>query len=566
MAVLDCRPSGSALGCARAGGTGMLMSAAGRLVIVGIDCADYHRVAQWIADGWLPRLAQLAEHGQLVRCESTRPPLTAPAWTTAITGCNPGKHGLFDFQDLQYPRRRAWWRMPRGCPTLFSRLSAAGLTCGALNVPMTYPAERINGVMVSGMGAPRMDESAFHPASLRDEFAHAVPDYSLMPEMDMGAWPDRDTLVRYADMRTRAAAHILQRRQPEAFMVVYGSLDWAVHGHSHEQDPQSTIRHTAGAIDAKVGDLIDLCGWPDTPVLILSDHGMRRATMQVNLQKLFVELGLMAIGRATGAEGLAARRTGALVRAWNLAKRFLPARAVHWVRRKAHRQRATLLDATPQLTVDWSRTVALPVGAYGTVRLNVEGREPQGTVPQDDYESVRQDVMDRLRGVTDPVTGQRLFAEVLSRDDLYVGPLSDAGADIILEPASDGLSFGGATTERDLFVFMNQPGLVTKLVPPVGVHSRNGLFLLSGKVASTSGAPDSCSLQDVTPTVLHLLGLPVPSYMDGRVLVECLSGDPARRPVQVVDEPLPAAHVPEVAATEDDEALLTRRLEDLGYL
>jgi predicted AlkP superfamily phosphohydrolase/phosphomutase len=537
-----------------------------RLLIIGIDCADYYRVRQWVAEGWLPRLGQLAGQGQLVRCESTRPALTAPAWTTAITGCNPGKHGLFDFQDLRYPRRRAWWRMPRGCPTLFSHLSAAGLTCGALNVPMTYPAERINGVMVSGIGAPKLDENAFHPPSLRDELARTVPDYSLMPDMDMGAWPDRRTLADYADMRTRAAAELLRTQQPEVFMVVYGSLDWAVHGHSHEEGLQPTIRHIARAIDERVGDLIDLCGWPDTPVLIVSDHGMRRATTQVNLQKLFVELGLMAIGGGPEDETRAARRTRALVRAWNLAKRVLPAGPMHWVRRKAHRQRATLLDAAPELTVDWSRTLAAPVGAYGTVRLNVEGREPEGTVSRESYESVREDVMGRLRGATDPATGERLFAEVLSRDDVYKGPLSDAGADIILEPASDDLSFGGATTERDLFVFMNQPGLVVKLVPPVGVHSRNGVFLLSGKAARTGGGPDHCRLQDVTPTVLHLLGLAVPAYMDGRVLVESLSGEPARRPVQVVEEPLPPPHVPEVAATESDEELLTKRLEDLGYL
>ncbi len=522
-----------------------------RLLIIGIDSADYRAMTQWLADGHLPHLAALMSHGQLLRCRSTRPPLSAPAWTTALTGCNPGKHGLYDFLDFSYPDRRPWWSLPRRCPSLWRRLSDAGLRCGVLNVPMTYPAEPINGVMVSGFGAPELTEQAFHPASLRQGLLAAVPGYSVQPTLDPALWPDVDSLIPYAAMRARAAAHLLETNQFDVFMVVFNSLDWAGHGHACRKDGDVLLR-VMQAIDGQVGALVARTDWPKTPVLVMSDHGMRCAKRQVNLHKLFVDLGLLRVTERD--EGSPPARTAStLIAAWNAAKRVLPARAIAWLRRVGHRQRAAALAAAPRLSVDWEHTIAAPVGAYGCIRLNVVGRDPNGTVAPEDYPAVRQDVIQQLQEVQDPTTGEPLFREVASRDDIYHGPLIESAPDIVLTPNSEDLAFGGATTDADLLVFMRQKALVAPLVPPCGVHADTGILMFSGEAAATARGSQECTLQEVAPTVLHLLGLPVPSYMDGRVLTEQLSGEPAARSVTIVDESLPAPEAAGAAYTSEEE-------------
>ncbi len=112
------------------------------LLLIGIDGADHEMLSKWLRAGELPALGALLGHGCLLRSQSTRPALTAPAWKTIFTGCSPGKHGVYDFLDFGSPERRPWWTLPHAMPSVWERLTAAGKTVTALNVPMTYPAER----------------------------------------------------------------------------------------------------------------------------------------------------------------------------------------------------------------------------------------------------------------------------------------------------------------------------------------------------------------------------------------------------------------------------------------
>jgi len=182
----------------------------------------------------------------------------------------------------------------------------------------------------------------------------------------------------------------------------------------------------------------------------------------------------------------------------------------------------------PSISVDWEHTIAVPVGPVGAVKLNLRGREPQGSVSPEDYEAVRRDVIQRLREAKDPASGAPLFSQVASRDDVYSGPLIGGAPDIVLVPGPGDLGFGAATTQKDLSICVRQPDLFTRLTTPYGVHRDVGILAITGEAAKASGAPGECSLADLAPTVLHLLGLPAPSYMDGQVLIDHLSGEKLR--------------------------------------
>jgi len=67
------------------------------LLVIGLDGASLDLVRPWADEGRLPVLAALMKRGAWGRLRSTVPPATFPAWTSLVTGVNPGRHGIFDF-------------------------------------------------------------------------------------------------------------------------------------------------------------------------------------------------------------------------------------------------------------------------------------------------------------------------------------------------------------------------------------------------------------------------------------------------------------------------------------
>src|SRR5260370_25764040 len=122
-----------------------------KIIIIGLDSATWDLIKPWAAQGLLPNLSQLAEKGVSGELESAIPPLTPPAWTSFMTGQNPGKHGIFHFLEKQpgaYAMRYSN-AGSRRAPTLWRMLSGAGHTVGVINVPFTSPPQPVNGFHLS---------------------------------------------------------------------------------------------------------------------------------------------------------------------------------------------------------------------------------------------------------------------------------------------------------------------------------------------------------------------------------------------------------------------------------
>jgi predicted AlkP superfamily phosphohydrolase/phosphomutase len=93
---------------------------------------------------------------------------SASAWTSILTGLNPGRHGLFVFSDRAFATgKQVFFKGgDRAGDLISSHLFRHGLTSGFLNVPMTYPAQcEPRGFMVSGLDAPSLNERAFSRSS-----------------------------------------------------------------------------------------------------------------------------------------------------------------------------------------------------------------------------------------------------------------------------------------------------------------------------------------------------------------------------------------------------------------
>src|ERR1044072_3691436 len=143
-----------------------------KILIIGLDAATMDLVLPWAAAGHLPTLAQMMQEGAHTGMRSTPNMHSASAWTSILTGLNPGRHGLYVFNDRDFATGKQLFFKggDRQGELISQHLARHGLTAGFLNVPMTYPAEcSASGLMVSGLDAPSLNEHAFCPASLREE-------------------------------------------------------------------------------------------------------------------------------------------------------------------------------------------------------------------------------------------------------------------------------------------------------------------------------------------------------------------------------------------------------------
>ncbi len=193
-----------------------------RLIIFGVDGGTLEIVRPLAAKGLLPNFARVMEQGVAAELDSTFPPMTFPAFTTFMTGKNPGGHGVFDFFE-RVPGRygvRFVNANSRRSRTLWRMLSQAGRRVAVIGFPVTYPPEPINGLMISGFDAPgigaKADRTCFYPTGFYDELRREVGEYVITPTVDMlraEEHPERGRRGHPGDDRAQSAHRAVRRRR-----------------------------------------------------------------------------------------------------------------------------------------------------------------------------------------------------------------------------------------------------------------------------------------------------------------------------------------------------------------
>ncbi len=548
------------------------------LLVIGLDGATLDLVAPWVAAGALPHLGALMARGAWARLRSTLPPATFPAWTSLVTGTNPGRHGVLDFTE-RVPgsyRLRLVNRTHRRVPALWNYLAAAGRRAAVITVPATYPPEPIEGVMVSGWDSPlatAIDGSFVHPRGFYAEVRRLVGrlPFADFQEVAPGAGWHARALARLLDgieRRTRLATALLRRERWDALMVVFGESDtvahhfWRFHDPGsprHESSPHAdAIRRVYAALDAAVGALLAAAP-AEAAVAVVSDHGAGGAGDRVvHLNRRLAEVGLLAFRSDAGGRAIGLVRGAAL--------RAVPPRAQGALVRRVPGLAGRIEGRHRYGAVDWRRTAAFSdeLDYHPSVWINLRGREPEGTVAPGAYEPTRERVAAALLDWRDE-RGERVIARVWRREELYHGPCVDRAPDLLLELAEPG-------GYRPSCLPSGGPGPALRRLAPAergggkgagmnGSHRRDGLLVLAGTGVRAAGELPAAEITDVLPTLLALAGLQVPADLDGRPLAAALQrrarfAAPAAVPASAPPTPLGGAAEREIAA----------RLAALGYL
>jgi predicted AlkP superfamily phosphohydrolase/phosphomutase len=568
----------------------MTSSAKRRVLILGLDGSTWDLFLRFAEDGTMPTLRSLLERGPSCDLVTMVPPVTATSWTSFFTGLNPGKHGVFEFllrrkgiSEAAVSKRNPFGEIPvnstlrDGLP-IWELVGRAGMQSVVVSVPITYPPEKINGCMISGFLTPFGKRDFTHPPSLLDELEAEFGPYKLYHRQvysKKGVGLVLDELFDVLDFNVKVTRHLMRKVDWSLFFSHFWGTDRAQHELWHlidETHPRydakegkrfgPRLRGFYSALDEGLRQI--LADAEGANVMIVSDHGFGPIHTFLSFNMWLLKRGYLVLKNDPGT--LLKRLTYALgltpVFFYRLSMALGLAR--HRLSGGFHsRQRMQMLLNRFFLSlsnVDWAGTRAYSRGNYGQIYVNLKGREPMGCVlPGKEYEDVRAAVKRDLLSTRDPISGESLFERVYFREELYHGPYVNEAPDIVFLPRDMGYkALGTLDFTSNSFSF--------PVYGNSGDHRMDGIFLGIGDAFGEARRVDRLSILDVAPTVLHLLGLPVPNEMDGKVAEAVLrEGYVARNPVEYADIEL-LGRTGGRDLTAEDDADIKRRLEGIGYI
>jgi predicted AlkP superfamily phosphohydrolase/phosphomutase len=576
-----------------------------KVLVLGLDGCTFDLLDPWMEKGFLPNLKKIKVEGTTGRLRSTYPPVTGPAWVSFMTGKNPGKHSIYEFL-VRKPG--SYGEFPvnadnRDGQTLWEILSTQGYRVAVLNVPMTYPPQKVNGVLISDFLTPAGKRDFTHPPELLDEIEEKFGRYYLHQRTIEAAIFTSDNyiatfledcldMMRY---KCAVAKYLMSKEDYNFFMLHIVATDRVQHTLWNILDPNHPHYRAdlAGRyydkvvsfyreLDKQLGEIIGTFDSSGT-VFIISDHGFCTVNHTIDLNAWLLQEGYIRLkgGFFTRLKYFLWKRGltyewlfGRLGMAWGklwarilgkywekllaaMAKSKFAKSPMNFVTNLILHKSVWLLSLKD---VDWSQTRAYCKTGQGQIFINLKGRDPQGTVNGGkEYEELQQEIIERFRRLMNGLTGGKSQAEIYARQEIYSGTYFDEMPDITVIANRDGYQAGS-------FVDFGSNRTVSDLTLLTGNHDMHGIFLAKGESVNKGSSISGANLIDVAPTVLHVMGCKVPKDMDGRVLTGIFEeGFIERHPVAFIEAAVSAKEVRSEMSPEDQKQVL-EQLRSLGYI
>ena len=539
-----------------------------RVLVIGVDSVPLELMAPWAAAGHLPafeRILSSGSHGDLY----SRIPVTPVAWSTIYTGKNPGKHGIIGFRNH---KPKTYEETPvnstlRDAKDVWEIAGAHGKKVVAVNGPLTYPPRPVNGVLVCGFMAPGTDYEFTYPTSLGPELMRAFPRYRIGTPPSYIKSLYLKELHSTVQMVGDASLNLLKRVDWDLAFIVFKETDEVQHSF---WDRPGDILGLYRRVDKIVGEMMKLAG-EDAYVFVVSDHGGEPINKRFNAAEFLRMTGFIHLKPSTGGQSAkpmqqVARALFGLRMEWVLdvpgGRRLLG--QLMKARVRSMRKSSKPDEGFYAGQIDWPKTTAFISSGIG-LRINLKGREPQGFVEPGDYETTRDRVATRFSELKDPENGQNVFRYAQARERVLSGPYTELAPDVMCLPNTGYLPTEALASFDPLAVAAAHRSLFSRSTLWCGTHSPYGMVAGTGP-GIRKGTITGATLDDIAPTILHALGLPVPRDMDGKVLATMfdqtfLDAHPiAWESVQSEGE------VRARELSREESAIVEERLKALGYL
>lgn len=498
-----------------------------KLVVVGLDGATWKLLQPLMDEGLMPNLKKIVEGGVKRRLESTMPPMTGPSWATFATGANPGKHGVFDFMlpndslsNLRVANSREIL-----LPTIYEMMDAAKLTPILVNLPCTWPPRLKNHITITSLLT--QGDQWIYPASLKQEFP-GFAKYRLTPDEKLRAKEDDEKYVedilRHIDEQLDCVKWLFENKPWDFFYYLFSHSDWVSHSAfvrmMEDRDP-SPLR-VFKKIDEYLGWFLEHLP-KDANLVMVSDHGFKAYKKVFYFNRWLAKEGFLATKE--GGEGFkenVTRRSKEMEKVQSKKKKIhlgswvftvlaaIPGAeaAAKWVYHHVIK-RYLPLNIKVDIGIDFPNTAAcFPKGSYLTnVYLNDGRKYKNGKIKtEEEYHQVRDSLIEKISALRDP-DGQPIVTKIFTKEAIYGNNAPVNAPDLFFEFGEywlDGHFYTGKLFDH---VINNK-------------HDQWGIFAAYGPDVATAMKLGDARMCDVAPTLLHMLGLPLMSYFDGKPLTD----------------------------------------------
>jgi len=525
-----------------------------KVLLLGLDGACFDYMDSQIEKGELPTFKRLMDEGVRANLKSTIPPTTIPAWVSMFTGLSEGQLGCFGQQRWKEssqtfePVSILSWK-----GKLLWDIVAETKKVGVFRIqtlPRSYP---INGFMITDIyswhGSPYGNT---YPADLLNE----LNGYWIDTETDRAFWNATRIKLAYKNFekRIKAATYLLDHKEMDLFVMVTRIPDII----SHFTTNQRKIHTAYRIIDSGLNTFLNRAKTKDFNVIIVSDHGTgRQISRGFCVNNWLASCGFLAKNNGNSSS---VRELSNLLkdRFTEFAKRrdlynFL--RSLHYfVMQKMGK------DAYPTLsegkTIQWERTKAFSYEGGGTnftgIQILHKRIFPNSAVDSDEYENLRNELCRRLKDLKDPQTGSHMIEKVFLKEQVFHGDQKHLMPDIILKLKDNyqtisSLASSIVVSDRDL------------------VHTERGIFIADGPIFRKGLEIEQMNIVDIAPTVLHILNIPIPEDMCGKV-IRALFTDESRLAEERIKYQAPKAIKDHHTILEREKKQIEERLRVLGYL
>lgn len=474
----------------------------------------------------MPNLKKLIDNGTRGTLLSTKPPVTAPAWTTFATGVNPGKHGCYDFFipgktiDEFHPVNSTKIKVP----TIYELLKDHNKKAVLINLPNTFPPKVADFPTITSLMT--VGDKYIFPESLKEKYP-SLNDYRLTPDESIKISHDTPTYIRHIidleKKRLVAVKELFTGEDWDLFFWLFSSTDWISHLVFNEmitgKNPEAL----------QVFEIVDeFFGWlrdhlpPEANLYILSDHGFTYYTELFYINRWLEQEGYLTTTTGKGnleenatirRKKLDAARDKKQIR-FKVNKRLLKTIFFHPTLEKLAKKfyRKVLKKIIPihidvNIGLDLANTkICFPRGSMlQTLYVNYKGTFDDGIVTdQAEYDRIRSDVKAKLENLYTP-TGKRVTEHVYTKEELYGEHPPTPSPD--LHCKTKDVWIVGHLHSKSIF----EQAISNK-------HDEYGIFIAYGPDIKSGNTLENATIADLCPTILHHFDLPIPDYTDGKVL------------------------------------------------
>ncbi|ELY51150.1 alkaline phosphatase family protein [Natronolimnohabitans innermongolicus] len=419
-----------------------------RVAFIGVDGVPYSLLSE--NEELFPNFAAIADDGTAGEISSIVPPESSACWPALTTGMNPGETGVYGFQDREVGTYDTYVPMGREVQAdrVWDRVQEEGRKATVMNVPVTFPPQRNVQRMVSGFLSPGLEKAAY-PDDVRDYLE--TLDYRIDVNPKLGHETDKAEFIQDAhetiDARFEAFQHYIEEDDWDLFFGVFMTTDRVNHflfkDYERDGEYKDEFIEFYQKVDDYIGQLRDALP-DDVTMIVASDHGFTSLDYEVHFNEWLREEGWLSFD-----------------------------------------------TDDPEELGDISDDTKAYSFIPGRFYINLEGREPRGSVPEDEYDRVRDELKADLEALEGP-DGNTVVERVVEKETAFRGDHDDIAPDLVAIPNKGFDLKSGFKADSDIFT----------TGPRNGMHSFDNTSLYIDHSEATIGDAD---LFDIAPTILDLL-------------------------------------------------------------